>query len=394
MDREITQCRHFGVCGGCRWQDVPYCGQLIRKRQYVQDLFREAGFSCAVPPVAPSPQWYYRNKMEFTFAQEGGRVTCGFYHRTKKRTVVDLSECKIFSPDAGPILETVKEFVREKGYPAYNKYTHQGFLRNLIVRETKRGKELMVGIVTTGQGKLDAGGFVNALRRCGTRGRVVSVYQVKNDSWSDAVVFEQKELLFGDAMITEEILGMKFHVGIDSFFQVNPAAAECFYRRIRERVSGSGDGTAQVLDLFCGAGGIGLVIAPHVGRVHGVEVQEAIVDAARKNARENGVRNISFTVFDTRRFLSFHGREYRGADYVVLNPPRNGISKKIARGVLRLESPAIIYSSCNARTLVRDLSWLRDWYRIDWVVPVDLFPHTPHLECVAALSKTAEEIDL
>lgn len=377
-------CKHFLECGGCSFQDIPYEEQLAAKEDKIRELISSYKIEVPLKPINHSRLEYYRNKMEFSFADQNG-VVCGLYSKREKRKVVDIEECLIFSPDLGEVLKVVKDFIKKKKHSVYDKYSHQGFLRYLIIRETKFTKEIMIGIVTSNSEVLDIKEFVRVLTSLKLKSTIKSIYQIISDSFSDAVVFDKKELLYGEPFIKERLDDLTFRIGIDTFFQVNPYAIVDFYKKIRDyaRVSS----TEQVLDLFCGVGSIGMFLARDAKFVWGVEREKEIVDIAWQNAKINKIDNISFFAAASRKFLNTQGAFYKNTDFLILNPPRCGLSSKIVRAILRLEPKNIIYSSCNPEALFRDLEWFRDQYNLDFIEPFDFFPHTPHLEVLSFLRR-------
>jgi 23S rRNA (uracil1939-C5)-methyltransferase len=379
-------CKHFSQCGGCRFQDIPYQSQLADKHARVKDLLEALGVSCDLKPIQHAEPWYYRNKMEFSFSRDNnGGIICGLYSKVVKRQVVDLEECLIFSKDAGAILKAVKKYGEEKKHSVYDKFTHQGFLRNLIIRETKFTNQLMIGLVTTTAEEFDRESFLKAICALDFKARLSSVFWIKNDSWSDAVVFEKKELLYGSETIRERLGDLEFNIGIDTFFQVNPVMINNFYKKVSEYVHPSSE--ENVLDLFCGVGSIGIFLAQKAKFVWGVEVHKEIVDLAWANAKHNRINNISFFVSDARRFLNTQGIYYRDVDILVINPPRCGLSPKILRAIFRLNPRRILYSSCNPEALFRDLEIIKSGYNLNFVESFDFFPHTPHMEVCSLLHK-------
>lgn len=377
-------CKHFSECGGCRFQDIPYSEQLLSKQNRVKELLDKSGLSSELKPINPSQQWYYRNKMEFSFGYQQG-IICGLYSKTKKRSIVDIEECLIFSEDLPLILKSVKDFVRKNKYSVHDRYSHRGFLRNLIVRETKFTNEIMIGIVTTSREEFRADEFAKQLKNLKLKSEIKSIYRVINDSLSDAVIFDKKELLWGEPYLTEKLSEFSFKIGIDSFFQVNPKMVAEFYKKLGSYVNLSKE--QRVLDLFCGLGSIGIHLAKQAKFVWGVESIKEVVDLAWQNAKINNIDNISFFVSDVRKFLNGQETFYKDTDLLVINPPRSGLSKKIVRAILRLSPKTIIYSSCNPTALFNDLQGLIDQYFLDFIEPFDFFPNTPHLEVLAVLRK-------
>jgi len=378
-------CKHFGLCGGCSFQDVAYSVQAVCKEESVRELMSVYGINCELKPINSYPEWFYRNKMEFSFSERQGHLTCGLYKKGSHGELIDISECLIFSKDAGTILKAVKEYFTMKGHSAHNKFSHKGFLRNLIMRETKFTNELMLGLVTTSSEELDKEGFAEMLKKLKLNSTLKSVYRIVNDSCSDAVGFERKELLFGEPFIEEKLDKFKFKIAIDSFFQINPVAITSLYGKISDYAKCKT--YEKVLDLFCGGGSIGIFLADAAKFVWGVEVSEAIVACAWQNAKENSIENISFFTADARAFLNTQGAFYRDIDVLIINPPRSGLSNKIIRAILRLSPKAIFYSSCNPDTLFANIRELSVSYKPEFIEPFDFFPHTPHLETLVLLNK-------
>jgi len=377
-------CKHFGSCGGCRLQDIPYDEQLRQKEKRLSWLLEKYEISVPRKPIKFGEQWFYRNKMEFSFGADD-RLVCGLYGRKAKRSVLNIEECLIFSEDAGVILQTVRDFAGRAGHSAYDKFNHQGFLRHLIIRETKFTNKLMVGLVTSTSEALDTEAFVTALKSLPLKRELHSLYWIKNDSYSDAIVFEEKALLYGEPLMVEVLGDLQFAVGIDTFFQVNPAMASGFYKDISGYIKPASD--EKVIDLFCGVGSIGLYLASQAKFVWGVELSQDITEVARHNAKANNINNISFFAADARKFLNTQGIFYKDIDILVLNPPRCGLSNKILRGIFRLCPKRIFYSSCNPDAFLRDLKVLQQRYRPDFIEPFDFFPHTPHMEVCSLLQK-------
>jgi len=378
-------CQHFGDCGGCSFQDKPYREQLAEKEAAIRGLAAAGGFSCPIRPINHFHEWYYRNKMEFTFGETDGELVLGMNSKARRGTIFNMQECRIFSPDTHTIIDTMRLFCRSKGYSWHNKYTHKGFLRFFTARETKFTKQLMLAIVTTTQSELDTEGLVAALRGMKLESELKSIYHIVSDSWSDAVVFEKKILLWGSEFVCEEFNGLRFNIGVDSFFQVNPPGQAALYKKIESELNLTGN--ERVLDLFCGVGSIGLFLAKAAKFVWGVELVPAIIDAAKANAELNGIKNISFVAEDARKFLNTQGDFYRGVDVAIVNPPRCGTSPKFIRALLRITPKIIVYSSCNPVTQFADLALLKEEFEPLFFEPFDFFPHTRHMECLTILKR-------
>ncbi|MBP7087808.1 MAG: 23S rRNA (uracil(1939)-C(5))-methyltransferase RlmD [Candidatus Omnitrophica bacterium] len=373
-------CKHFNECGGCCLQDIPYSKQLELKEDKLKELLSSLNINTPIKPINYGEPWYYRNKMEFSFAEDS---SCGLYSKKEKAKVVNIEECLIFSLDLGSIIGAVKSFVKDKNYSVYNKYNHQGFLRNLIIRETKFTGEIMVGLVTSSKEELDKERLIEELLSLKLNSKIKSIYHIINDSLSDAVVFDRKELIYGNEFIKEKIADIWFNVSIDSFYQVNPKMMVNFYDKIKHYATLGKDQT--VLDLFCGAGSIGLCLAPLAKQVWGVEVGSDMVKLAECNAKINNIENISFFASDVRRFLNIEAKPFDKVDCVVINPPRSGLSHKVKRAILRLKPKGVLYSSCNPKSLFTDLESFKEEYTLDFIELFDFFPHTLHLETLVGL---------
>ncbi len=376
-------CAHFNYCGGCSFQDIPYQEQLAQKEKRIKDMADFFSLNTHIKPINHFQEWYYRNKMELTFSStKSESLICGLHKKREKRRVFDLYECLIFSPRIGELLKVIKEFLRDK-YPPYNKFLHRGFLRHLIIREAKFTQEMMIGIVTTSSFELDAKGFVEAVLSTSFKKDIKSVYWIINDRLSDAVIFEKKNLLYGESFITEKLKDFNFRIFIDSFFQTNSYGINTLYSKIEEYAHIKGG--EKVLDLYCGVGSIGMFLAKKANYVWGVEIKKEIVENAILNAQLNDIRNISFICEDVKHFLA--KRDISNIDIMVINPPRCGLSKKIKKYILKAKIPTIFYSSCNPDTFFPDLKDFAELYRIEFIEPFDFFPHTPHLECLALLRR-------
>ncbi len=380
----IKTCKHFGLCGGCKFQDIPYQEQIKTKEQRIKGLISDYGFKTEFKPINYFPEWFYRNKMEFTFACGDGKLICGLHSKKEKRQVFNVEECRIFSKNTGVILNKLREFAANKGYSAYNKFSHKGFLRHLILRESKFTGQLMLGLVTTTEKTVDSDSLIKELLSLKLDKKISSLYWIVNDSFGDAVTFQDKKLIYGQPFIVERINGFDFRINIDSFFQTNPAGISQLYKKIEEYSPLSRESLA--LDLYCGAGSIGMFLARKAKFVWGVEVIKSAVEGAFANAEINNVKNISFICRDVRKFLA--ERELKDTiGLIMINPPRCGLSKKIKSKLLKIDAPYIFYSSCNADSLFADLRDLSSGYEPEFVESFDFFPHTSHVEVFSCLKR-------
>ncbi len=377
------RCAHFGECGGCRRQDLSYEAQLEAKKEILEELF---GVSV---PLHPSPDtWYYRNKMEFSFGDvyppppEGeDDILLGLKERGKWYRVLNLSECHLLSPETPALLDAVHAWARKEGLAPYNVRRHVGFLRHLLVREGKNSGDRMV-LLLTAEGELPRDTFVEAV---GSVYPATTILPGRHTGRADAALLEEVEILTGPGTIDDTLLGKTFRISPNSFFQTNTRGAEVLYTLIRDWI---GDlRPERILDLYCGGGAIGILLADLCREVVGVELVEEAVEDARFNARENGVGNIEFVTGKVEKVL----RDWTGeVDTVILDPPRAGMHPKALKAVLEMSPPRILYVSCNPKNFAKDREKILESYRMARIEGVDLFPHTDHVEAVALFEKNQD----
>lgn len=375
-------CRHADVCGGCPWQGLDYAAQLFWKReQVVETLARLGGLTeVTVHPTVPSPRTLgYRNKMEFAFA---GNLHLGLHERRHPARVLDITECKLMEPWAAQVVTFVREYCRNTGLTAYDARTGRGVWRHLVLREsTVTGKRLVhlitgpartAGDAAHGLGEAllakfpDIGGFVHSVRRAPT-GVAVGERQVSS---------------LGETRLEECIGEAKLVFSPDAFVQTNTEAAALLYALVAEAAGEAPDGTAW--DIYCGCGGISLNLARRFGLIHGVEADARAIDDARNAAEQSGIETCVFHAKDAAQAMA--NLSTTAPTVVVLDPPRAGAAPEVLAAILAAAPARVVYVSCNPATLARDLRTLTELYQVRAVTPVDLFPHTAHIECVAELT--------
>ncbi len=384
--RVQPRCSHFGICGGCTWQDLAYPQQLVYKTKQVQETLEHIGGFTA-PPVRktlPSPEiFFYRNKMEFSFSHDQNRVPIlGLHEKGRFDRVFDLEECFLQSETSNQIVNFIREFIRENQITIYNLKTHQGFLRFLTIREGKNTGEIMVNLVTNKgdfpQGKVLAQALLTKFPQ------IKSVVRNINTQKAQIAVGEKEELLAGKNFIREKIGEFVFELSAGSFFQTNTKQAEGLYQVVLELADLKGDET--VLDLYSGTGTISFFLAKKSGQVVGVESNPKTVADAKKNADLNKIGNCQFICEEAKSFLALAHLRKENYDLVVIDPPRAGLHPQVVGNILKLSAPKIVYVSCNPATLARDLKLLcESQYKLEIVQPLDMFPHTFHIESVAKL---------
>ncbi len=398
------RCRHFGLCGGCRWQDVAYEEQLYWKRRQVEECLQHlAGLrpEDIKPTVASPEQFYYRNKMEFTFAPrpwltaeemaaghnpEDLGAALGLHVPGSFNRVFNLTECYLQSPLTGSMVTEVRNWVKSSGIPAYDTKRHSGFWRFLILREGKRTGQLLMHLITTDQGDAkEVAGLAAHLRE--RFGEITTLVHSVNARKAQVAQGGRSQTLWGPGYIEEELQGRRFRISAESFFQTNTEAAEALYGAVIRL--GEFKGRETVWDLYCGAGSIALALADRVRRVVGFELVEAAVADAYINSELNRVDNCQFLAGDLKERIreALKSGQYPKPDVVVTDPPRAGMHPQVIQALLELSPQKIIAVSCNPATLARDLALLQENYEILTVEPFDLFPHTAHIECVVRLEK-------
>ncbi|MBR5712716.1 MAG: 23S rRNA (uracil(1939)-C(5))-methyltransferase RlmD [Lachnospiraceae bacterium] len=382
-------CPQFGLCGSCTSQRMPYEAQLALKEEHVRKLLapvmRDAE-DCDWRPIAASPLSYeYRNKMEFTFGDEykDGPITLGQHRRGSFYDLVCADSCRLVDADIRAIVAATLSYVREKRLAFYHRMRHEGLLRHLLVRKAFKTGEILVDIVTTTQTEHDWSEWAARIAALPLAGSIAGILHTYNDSVADTIANERTELLCGRDYITEELLGLRFRISAFSFFQTNSLGAEVLYSEVRKMVGETKD--KVIFDLYSGTGTIGQLLAPVAKKVVGIEIVEEAVAAARVNAEGNGLTNCEFLAGDVLRCID---EVTERPDFIVLDPPREGVNPKALAKILAYGVDNMVYISCKPTSLAHDLAAIQDaGYRVVAVQPVDMFPQTPLVETVCLLSR-------
>ena len=350
-------CPHFGVCGGCSSQNLTYEKQLELLSDEVCELFEDKDIPMGMYLGVKGSEntWEYRNKMEFTFGdlEKGGELTLGMHMKGKSFGVLTVDNCMIVDEDFRKVLTVTVEYFRKQNLPYYRVMKREGYLRHLVVRKASNTGELMVNLVTTTQIDFDLSGYTELLKSQTYKGKLVSVLHTENDSFSDAVVPEKVNILYGRDYIIEELLDLKFKISPFSFFQTNSRGAESLYSIVRDFM-GNGENKV-VFDLYCGTGTIGQIAAHNAKKVIGLELIEEAVEAAKENAKLNGLDNCEFIAGDVAETIK---QVKVKPDIIILDPPRSGVSPKALDYVIKFNAKEIIYVSCNPKTMVDNLETL------------------------------------
>ena len=396
-------CPYFGQCGGCTYQTVAYDKQtdmkLVQVKKLITDAIgteEETGYDFI--GIKPSPlKEEYRNKMEFTFGDEykDGPLALGMHKRGSFYDIVTVRECKIIDRDFRTILNTTLEYFKGTGLTYFHRLTHMGYLRHLLVRKATKTGEILVDLITTTQteGFDEAevlAGWKDALLAQSYAGSFKGILHTKNDSVADVVKNEGTEILYGQEFFYEELLGLHFKISPFSFFQTNSLGAEVLYETAREFIVDGDESRLNemtVYDLYSGTGTIAQMMAPVCKEVVGVEIVEEAVEAAKENAKLNGLDNCKFLAGDVLKVLDTIEEK---PDYIILDPPRDGIHPKAIEKIIAYGVENMVYISCKPSSLARDLEiFTARGYKVGKICCVDMFPNTVHVETVALLTRKA-----
>ena len=433
-DRVTPFCMHFGVCGGCKWQMLPYNMQLKYKQQEAeQNLLRIGKVTGAqmLPIVRADEQIYYRNKLEFTFSNKeyrinlaepntaplnpprggtvnreslessfasqtpqippsggggafalGGRgASLGFHAPRVFDKTISIFECFLMDEVNNRIRNGMRDIALENNYPFYDIKEHTGWLRNLIIRYCTTG-ELMVNLCINYEDEINTKIVMDAL--LAKVPEITTLLYTINPKWNDTIYDLTPQVYFGKGYVTEKLENFEFIISPKSFFQTNTKQAEKLYGITRDFAQLTGN--EIVYDLYCGTGSIGIFVSPQAKKIIGVELIEDAIEDAKKNAANNNIEHAAFFAGDVIKicndaFFEQHGRP----DVVITDPPRAGMHEKLVNKLLEIAAPVIVYVSCNTATMARDILLLSEKYLVEKTQPVDMFPHTHHIECVARL---------
>lgn len=390
-DCRKAPCPHFGTCGGCNYLSLPYEKELEIKEEQVRRLLepvlQKQEEHWEFESIKGSPIAYgYRNKMEFSFGDEekDGPLALGMHKRGSFYDIVTVDQCQIVDQDYRDILRCVLDYCKEQEWPFYHRLRHEGFLRHLLVRKSYFEKEILIALVTSSQMDPDMTGLVNKLAGLNLTGKIAGIVHTINDSVADVVKSDETRILYGRDYIWEQILGLRFKISQFSFFQTNSASAEVLYGVAREYCNVT-SGKPVIFDLYSGTGTIAQMMAPVAQKVIGVEIIEEAVEAAKVNAKENGLSNCDFIAGDVLKVLDEIEEK---PDLIILDPPRDGIHPKALDKIIRYQVDRLVYISCKPTSLARDLEvFLEHGYHVEKACAVDQFPWTSNTEAVCLISR-------
>jgi 23S rRNA (uracil1939-C5)-methyltransferase len=386
------------LCGGCKWQILDYETQLKYKQKQVEDAFRHLGkfeFPPILPIIPSKNQYEYRNKLEYTFShlrwlddddmrlKDGGKVLetrgLGFHIPGKFDKILDIKHCSLQAEPSNEIRNRVREFAIEHNISFYNIRTHEGILRNIIIRNNTKNEFMVILSLTEMNTQTEQLlGFIKE-----KFSQIVSLFYVINTKLNDSISDLEPVLYTGASYISETMEGLQFQIGPLSFFQTNSLQALELYKVVREFAQIS---TKDIVyDLYTGTGTIAFFVARQAQKVIGIEYVDAAIEDAKYNAQQNGITNVEFIAGDMKNVLYRGGKFSARPDVIITDPPRAGMHPAVVAHLLELAPPRIVYISCNPATQARDITGLAKKYTVAKVQPVDMFPHTIHVEDVALL---------
>ena len=380
-NRRPVTCENFKKCGGCNLLHMSYPATLDFKRKVVSDCFKRIGHRevDVLPTIGMDEPYTYRNKVQFPVGEIDGKVVTGFFS-ARTHNIVPINDCSIQSRIANKLINNVREFFRDNRISGYDEKSNSGFLRHVIIRNSEKTGEIMLILVTNGEEFALKDEFVDfMLNKCSG---IKSIIQNVNTKNTNVILGEKNIRIYGKDTIRDYIGEFVFNISPNSFFQVNCRQTEVLYNKALEFAGLSGD--EVVFDLYCGIGSISLFLAKKAKRVYGVEIVPAAISNAKENAKENGITNTLFYCGKAEVVVPKLYDEGVRADVVVVDPPRSGCDKVLIDTILKMEPKRIVYVSCNPGTLARDVERLSG-YEVMKVQPVDMFPWTYHVECVALL---------
>lgn len=375
-------CKYAKKCGACQLSNMTYEKQLSFKMAREIKLLGRFGKIDEI--IGMDKPYFYRNKSQYAFGIYKGKTAAGVY-QSSTHNIIDIDFCLLTDEKADEIFTVVKKLLKSFKLKPYNEKTGQGFLRHLLVKTGFKSGETMVVLVTASREFPKKRSFINALvKNCPY---ITTVIQNVNSKFTSMVLGDSSEVLFGDGKITEELCGMKFRISPKAFYQINPVQTEILYGKALEFADFNG--TEEIIDAYCGTGTIGLIASSKVKSVIGVEINKDAVKDAKENARLNNVQNIEFYSADAGKFMTELSKEGRKIDAVIMDPARAGADIPFLSSLIRLSPEKVVYVSCNPETLARDLRYItKNGYKVKKIQPVDMFPHTEHIETVVLLTKS------
>ncbi|WP_374722201.1 23S rRNA (uracil(1939)-C(5))-methyltransferase RlmD [Peribacillus tepidiphilus] len=383
-DRVEPPCYIYRVCGGCQLQHLSYEGQLRAKEKQVREVLARIGKLEDVkvhPVLGMEEPWVYRNKSSVPVGQKDGKLIAGFFQK-RSHDIIDMEKCIIQHEENDRTIQVVKDICQKYGVQPYDEVKHKGVLRHIVARHGKQTGEVMVVLVTRTADLPHKNKIVEEITS--KVDHIKSIIQNVNSKRTNAIMGDETKVLWGNEVIYDYIGSIRFAISARSFYQVNPDQTRVLYEKALEYADLSGNET--VIDAYCGIGTISLFLAQKAKKVYGVEIVPEAIEDAQKNAELNGMDNVEFEVGPAEEVIPNWYKQGITADVLVVDPPRKGCDEALLETILKMKPKKVVYVSCNPATLARDLRILEDGgYKTLEVQPVDMFPQTTHVECVAKL---------
>lgn len=379
-------CPLYRKCGGCQLQNMSYSRQLQWKQGKVEHLLGK--FHSVKPIIGMERPYHYRNKVQAAFATDKRRQVISGIYQSSTHHVVPVDSCMIEDETADKIIVTIRHLLKDFRIEPYDEVTGRGLLRHVLVKRGFSTGQVMVVLVTTSPVLPAKNNFIRALRQ--VHPEITTVVQNMNDRYTSMVLGEAEKVLYGPGFIEDKLCGCTFRISAKSFYQINPVQTEILYSKAIEFAGLTG--TETVIDAYCGIGTIGLTASSHAKNIIGVEVNKDAVRDAIVNAKRNEIKNAYFYTADAGEFMKGMAEEGEHADVVFMDPPRAGSDEQFLSSLVKLSPKKVVYISCNPETQERDLLFLTaHGYRVEQIQPVDMFPHTNHVEMVVLMSRLGKQ---
>ena len=381
-DGDFKRCPVYKKCGGCQLQNMDYKKQLSWKQGRCVTLLGK--FARVEEIIGMNEPYHYRNKVQAAFGVNSGRAIVSGVYQSSTHRIVPIDSCMTEDKKADEIIVSIRKMLKDFKLTAYDERAERGFLRHVLVKRGFVTNEIMVVLVTSTPVFPAKNHFVKALLK--KHPEINTIVQNINDKFTSMLLGKVEKILYGSGTITDELCGYKFRISAKSFYQINPVQTEILYKTAIDYADLTGE--ENVLDAYCGIGTIGIVASKKAKNVMGVEVNKDAVRDAIANAKISKVKNIYFYAADATEFMADMHREQETCDVVFMDPPRAGSTEEFIKSMCELAPKKIVYISCNPETLARDLASIKaKGYEVKKIQPVDMFPHTNHVECVVLMSR-------
>ena len=379
----MNKCPVSDYCGACQYQGIDYAKQLQIKQEYEEKLL--SNFCHVNAIIGMDDPYNYRNKVQFSFGYDDQKNLISGYYLPDSHRLFNVDECMLADKGINRIYNSIKKIISSLKIPVYDERSHRGFLRHVLIRMSNLN-EYMIVLVTAADKVFNIEELVNQIIRFNPE--VTTVIQNINFENTSMILGNKNIVLFGKGYITDELLGHRFRISPSSFYQVNKRQTEVLYATALKAAELNAKDV--VIDAYCGTGTIGLCAADRVKKVIGIELNEDAIKDANINKQLNGINNAEFICADAGKYMLQLSKTKRKIDYVIMDPPRSGSDQKFMSSLVKMNPSKVVYISCNPQTLKRDLNFLKSYYEIEKIIPVDMFPFTSHVETVVLMSRVKD----